>query len=117
MSLRNGKRSFYDEAMETFHRAADLIGLNPRVRLELEEPDFEHIFYVTIEIRDRLVPLTADEAGAFGDIRPSSVKAADALEPLANGSYVLHRRALLESDIELRRGVINIPQKGVFRVQ
>ena len=44
---RNGKPSFYDEAMETFHRAADLIELNPRVRMELEEPDFEHIFYVT----------------------------------------------------------------------
>jgi len=117
MSTRNGKKSFYEEAMETFHRAADLIGMNPRVRLELEEPDFEHIFYVTIEIRDRLVPLSDEEAAEFQDIRPSSVKAAAAHEPLANGQFVLHRRALLESDIELRRGVINIPQKGVFRVQ
>jgi len=117
MTPRNGRKSIYDEAMETFHRAADLIGMNPRVRLELEEPDFEHIFYVTIETRDRLVPLTAEEAAQVRDVRPSSVKAADALEPLANGHFVLHRRALLESDIELRRGVINIPQKGIFRVQ
>ena len=117
MISRNGKKSFYEEAMETFGRAADLIAMNPRVRMELEEPDFEHIFYVTIETRDRLVPLTSEEAAQFRDVRPSSVKAADALEPLANGSFVLHRRALLESDIELRRGVINIPQRGVFRVQ
>jgi glutamate dehydrogenase (NAD(P)+) len=114
---RNGRKSFYEEAMETFHRAADLIGLNPRVRMEIEEPDFEHIFYVTIETRDRLVPLSSEEAAQFRDVRPSSVKAADALEPLANGNFVLHRRALLESDIELRRGVINIPQKGIFKVQ
>jgi hypothetical protein len=33
---RNGRKSFYEEAMETFHRAADLIGLNPRVRMEIE---------------------------------------------------------------------------------
>ncbi len=117
MTPRNGRKSIYDEAMETFHRAADLIGMNPRVRLELEEPDFEHIFYVTIETRDRLVPLSSEEVAQVRDVRPSSVKAADALEPLANGQFVLHRRALLESDIELRHGVINIPQKGIFRVQ
>ncbi len=117
MTPRNGRKSIYDEAMETFHRAADLIGMNPRVRLELEEPDFEHIFYVTIETRDRLVPLSSQEVAQVRDVRPSSVKAADALEPLANGQFVLHRRALLESDIELRHGVINIPQKGIFRVQ
>jgi glutamate dehydrogenase (NAD(P)+) len=117
MSSRNGRKSIYDEAMEPFHRAADLISLNPRVRLELEEPDFEHIFYVTIETRDRLVPLTAEERAEVRDLPPSSVKAADALEPLANGSFVLHRRALLEADIHMRRGIISIPQKGVFRVE
>jgi glutamate dehydrogenase (NAD(P)+) len=117
MTPRNGRKSIYDEAMETFHRAADLIGLNPRVRLELEEPDFEHIFYVTIETRDRLVPLTAEEKADVRDLPPSSVKAADALEPLANGQFVLHRRALLASDLHMRRGVISIPQKGLFRLE
>ena len=70
MAARNGKKSFYEEAMETFHRAADLIDMNPRVRMELEEPDFEHIFYVTIEIRDRLVPLSDEEAAEFRDVTP-----------------------------------------------
>ncbi len=117
MRVRNGKKSYYEEAMETFHRAADIIGMNPRVRLELEEPDFEHIFYVTIDTRDRLVPLEEDEEKKFKDLPASDVKAADALEPLANGSFILHRRALLEADITLRKGVIRIPGKGTFRLE
>jgi glutamate dehydrogenase (NAD(P)+) len=118
MAPRNdGKKSFYEEAMQTFHGAADLIGMNPRVRMELEEPDFEHIFYVTIDTRDRLVPLTPEEQAAAGDLPPSDVRAADALEPLANGSYILHRRALLDADITTRGRVINIPGKGFFRFQ
>lgn len=117
MARNGGKKSFYEEAMETFHRAADLIGMNPRVRMELEEPDFEHIFYVTIETRDRLVPLTPEEQASFRHLAPSDVQAADALEPLANGQFVLHRRALLRADINMRGGVINIPGKGFFRVE
>ncbi|ABS26255.1 Glu/Leu/Phe/Val dehydrogenase [Anaeromyxobacter sp. Fw109-5] len=117
MAGRNGKKSFYDEAMETFDRAAELIQMNPRVRMELEEPDFEHIFYVTTELRDRLVPLAAEDVPKFKDLQPSDMKAADALEPLANGNFILHRRALLRSDIHMRQGVINIPKMGLFRVE
>jgi glutamate dehydrogenase (NAD(P)+) len=111
------RKSVYTEAMETFHRAADLVGLHPRVRLELEEPDFEHIFYVTIDTRDRLVPLDKDEEKHFLDLPASSVKAGEALEPLANGNYVLHRRALLNADITVREGVIRIPKRGLFRIE
>ena len=117
MAGRNGKKSFYDEAMERFHRAADLIKMDPRVRMELEEPDFEHIFYVTVNTRDRLVPLADDELPRFADLRPSDVKAGDALEPLADGAFILHRRALLSADITMRQGVINIPTKGFFRLE
>jgi len=112
-----GRRSAYQESMETFRRAAELVRLNPRVRLEIEEPDFEHIFYVTIDTRDRLVPLPPEEESGFGDLPASDVKAADALEPLADGKFVLHRRALLEADITIRRGVLRIPGKGLFRIQ
>jgi glutamate dehydrogenase (NAD(P)+) len=117
MAGRNGKKSLFDEAMETFHRAADLIKMHPRVRLEIEEPDFEHIFYVTADIRDRLVPLDEEERSKFKDLTPSDVKAGEALEPLANGSYILHRRALLEADLTTKKGVINIPKKGLFRIE
>jgi glutamate dehydrogenase (NAD(P)+) len=117
MRGRNGKKSFYEEAMETFHAAADAIHMHPRVRLEIEEPDFEHIFYVTVDLRDRLVPLDPEEEKKFKDLPASDVKAADALEPLADGKCVLHRRALLEADITMRKGVIRIPQKGIFRLE
>ncbi|HSB18621.1 MAG TPA: Glu/Leu/Phe/Val dehydrogenase [Anaeromyxobacteraceae bacterium] len=109
------KRTVYTDAMDRFHRAADLIGMHPRVRLELEEPDFEHIFYVTIDLRDRLVPLDKEDEAKFKDLPASGVKAGEALEPLANGNFVLHRRALLSADITIRDGVIRIPNKGLFR--
>jgi glutamate dehydrogenase (NAD(P)+) len=117
MAKNPSKKGFYEEAMETFDRAADLIKLNPRVRLEIEEPDFEHIFYVTIETRDRLVPMDAEEVRPFADLPPSGVRAGDALEPLADGKFILHRRALLNADITIRQGVINIPGKGFFRIE
>lgn len=107
----------FQESLAAFNRAADLISLHPRVRLEIEEPDFEHIFYVTIDTRDRLVPLPPAEEAAWADLPASDVRAADALEPLADGKFVLHRRALLEADIQIRRGVIRIPGKGLFRVE
>ncbi|HEU4385181.1 MAG TPA: Glu/Leu/Phe/Val dehydrogenase [Anaeromyxobacteraceae bacterium] len=111
------KTSAYQEAMETFHRAADLVALHPRVRLELEEPDFEHIFYLTIDVRDRLVPLAPEDEASFRDLPASSVKAAEALEPLANGNFLLHRRALLSADITMRDGTIRIPKRGLFRIK
>jgi glutamate dehydrogenase (NAD(P)+) len=111
------RRSIFDETMEPFYRAAELIKLHPRVRLELEEPDFEHIFYITIDARDRLVPLSTEEEAHFKDLPASSVKAGEALEPLANGQFVLHRRALLKADITLREGVLRIPRRGLFRIE
>src|SRR5512145_1130151 len=112
-----GRKTAFQESMDTFERAANLVRLNPRVRMEIEEPDFEHIFYVTIETRDRLVPLEPEEEGRFGDLPASDVRAADAFEPLADGKFILHRRALLEADITIRRGVLRIPGKGLFRIE
>ncbi|MCX5731431.1 MAG: Glu/Leu/Phe/Val dehydrogenase, partial [Deltaproteobacteria bacterium] len=117
-SRKDSRRtSLFDESMEAFYRAAELIKLDPRVRLELEEPDFEHIFYITIETRDRLVPVTKEEEARFKDLPASSVKAGEALELLANGQLVLHRRALLKADITLREGVLRIPKRGLFRIE
>jgi glutamate dehydrogenase (NAD(P)+) len=114
---RETKRTIYTESMEHFRQAADLIHLDPRIRLELSEPDFEHIFYVTIQTRDRLVPLDPDEAPRFKDLPASSVSAAGAFEPLADGNFVLHRRALLDADITVREGVLRLPQQGLFKIQ
>jgi len=110
------KRTIYTEAMEIFHRAADLIGLDKRVRLELEEPDYEHIFYVTTKLKDRLVPLAPEEAKAFSDLSVTQVRNPDGLERLADGKIILNGRALLGSDVSIRRGHLRLPDGGVYQL-
>ena len=110
------KRTLYTEAMEIFHRAADLIGLSSRVRLELEEPDFEHIFYVTVKLKDRLVPVPAEEAKQFSDLPVTTVRNPEGLEMLADGKIILNGRALLGSDVSIRRGHLRLPSGGVFQL-
>ncbi len=109
------RRTVYTEAMEIFHRAAELIGLDPRVRLELEEPDYEHIFYVTVKLHARLGPLPESEASKYQDLGDSELLA-DGLDPLANGSYVLKRRALIGAQVHMRDGVLRLKGKGLYKV-
>src|SRR5438105_13320261 len=88
------RKTIYTEAMEIFHRAAELIGLDKRVRLELEEPDYEHIFYVTTRLKDRLVPLAPDASKGFADLPITTVRDPNGLEPLADGKIILNGKAL-----------------------
>jgi len=108
------KSTIYTEAMEVFHRAADLIGLDRRVRMELEEPDYEHIFYVTVKLHTRLAPLTQG-TDKFKDL-PDSELLPDGLEPLLDGSFVFKRRALIGANLAMRDGVVRLKGKGVPRL-
>lgn len=110
------KRTVYTEAMEIFTRAADIIGLDSRVRLELEEPDYEHIFYVTAKLKDRLVPVSEQEAKAFSDLPATQVRNPEGLERLANGKIILNGRALLGSDVSIRRGHLRLPDGAVYQL-
>jgi glutamate dehydrogenase (NAD(P)+) len=110
------KRTVYTEAMEIFHRAADLIGLDKRVRLELEEPDYEHIFYVTAKLKDRLVPLAPEQAKDFTDLSVTQVRNPEGLERLADGKIILNGRALLGSDVNIRRGHLRLPDGNVYQL-
>lgn len=110
------RRTLYTDAMEIFHRAAELIGLDKRVRLELEEPDYEHIFYVTVKLKDRLVPLAGDAAKAFSDLPTTALRDPAGLERLADGTFILNGRALLGSDVSIRRGHLRLPDGGVFQL-
>src|SRR6185436_12295248 len=110
------KQTVYTEAMEIFHRAADLIGLDKRVRLELEEPDYEHIFYVTIKLKDRLVPVGPQEAAQFADLPVTKVRDAAGLELLADGKIILKSRALLGSDVSIRGGHLRLPNGNVYQL-
>jgi glutamate dehydrogenase (NAD(P)+) len=110
------RRTVYTDAMEIFDRAADLIGLDRRVRLELEEPDYEHIFYVTASLKDRLVPLTPEQATAFSDLPVSQMRSPEGLELLADGKIILNGKALLGSDVTVRRGHLRLPNGGVYQL-
>src|SRR6266853_6659528 len=106
--------TIYTEAMEVFHRAADLIGLDRRVRMELEEPDYEHSFCVTVKLHPRLTPLTHD-ADKFKDL-PDSELLPDGLEPLLDNSFVFKRRALIGANVAMRDGVVRLKGKGLYKV-
>jgi glutamate dehydrogenase (NAD(P)+) len=107
--------TIYTEAMEVFHRASDLIGLDRRVRMELEEPDYEHIFYVTLKLHTRLVPLPQAEAHKYKDLGDSELLP-DGLEPLLDGSFVFKRRALINANVQMREGVMRLKGKGLYKV-
>ncbi len=112
----SSKRTIYTEAMQIFHRAADLIGLAPRVRLELEEPDYEHIFYITAKLKDRLVPLPAEQTRAFSDLPATKLRNPDGLEPLADGNFILNGRALLGSDVSIRGGHLRLSDGNIYKL-
>jgi glutamate dehydrogenase (NAD(P)+) len=110
------RKTVYTEAMEIFHRAADAMNLDRRVRLELEEPDYEHIFYVTTRLKDRLVPVTAEEARAFADLNATKVRDAAGLERLADGKIILNGKALLGSDVFIRNGHLRLDDGQVYKL-
>ncbi len=110
------RRTVYTDAMEIFDRAADLMGLDKRVRLELEEPDYEHIFYVTAKLKDRLVPLVPEQAKQFADLPVTSVRDPKGLEELRDGKIILNGKALLGSDVYIRSGHLRLPNGGVYQL-
>lgn len=110
------RKNIYAEAMEVFHAAADLVGLDKRVRLELEEPDYEHIFYVTANLNDRLSPLPEAEKARYEKLAVSRLDA-DSLTPLADGKLILHTHALRGAELHVENGVINLGEKGLFRIE
>ncbi len=110
------KKTVYTEAMEIFEKAADIMGLDRRVRLELEEPDYEHIFYVTAKLKDRLVPVDAQASTHFSDLSITKVRDAAGLERLADGKIILSSRALLGSDVAIRSGHLRLEDGLVYQL-
>lgn len=110
------RKTVYTEAMEVFHAAADMIGLDRRVRLELEEPDYEHIFYLTADLNDRLVPLAKGEQGRYEKLPESKLRAED-LAPLYDGNLIMRSNALRGADLHIENGVMNLGARGFFRIE
>lgn len=113
---RESDKNIFDESMEVFHTAADLVGLAPRVRMELEQPDYEHIFYVTTHVEDRLVPVPEGEAGSLPDLPASSPERAG-LVPLFDGKYVLLPAALRSGALVVKDRFIRLEGKGLHRIE
>jgi glutamate dehydrogenase (NAD(P)+) len=101
--------------MEFFEAAADLIGLNHRVRLELEEPDYEHIFYLTVNLNDRLVPVAAADQARFAQL-PESQLGKEA-EILADGNLVVPEGAFSRGEVAIRDGVVRLEKRGIYRIE
>ncbi len=115
-ATRESDKNIFDESMEVFHAAADLIGLAPRIRLELEQPDYEHIFYVTTRLDDRLVPAPEADADAHADLPASSPERAG-LVPLFDGKYVMRPEALRSGALHVRDRVLRLDGKGLYRIE
>lgn len=114
---REPETNIFGESMAVFHAAADLIGLAPRIRLELEQPDYEHIFYVTTQLQDRLVPLTGADASVYQGLATSVIPDHTTITPLFNGKLILRSEALRSGSIHLQDGVIRLGEQGLFRIQ
>lgn len=110
------KKTLYTEAMEIFHHAADVMGLDSRVRLELEEPDYEHIFYVTVKLKDRLVPVPDAEAKAYTELQALKLRDPAGLEHLSDGKIILNGKALLGSDVQIKDGHLRLPDGKVYHL-
>lgn len=116
MTSKAPEPNIYREAMKVFHDAADLIDLDPRVRLELDEPDYEHIFWVTITKDDRLVPLEPEQQSEYQNLEPSTLDMS-LVDRLADGNMVIHRGALRTGLLNLRGGVLRLEDQGLMRIQ
>jgi glutamate dehydrogenase (NAD(P)+) len=114
---REPETNIFGESMAVFHAAADLIGLAPRIRLELEQPDYEHIFYVTTQLQDRLVPLTGADTSVYQGLATSVIPDRTTVTPLFNGKMILRSEALRSGSIHLQDGVIRLGEQGLFRIQ
>ncbi|MCB9653322.1 MAG: Glu/Leu/Phe/Val dehydrogenase [Deltaproteobacteria bacterium] len=106
----------YTDSMRVFEEAADLVHLDRRIRLELEEPDYEHIFWISARLQDRLVPIEGTEAKAYAELPASDIQENGSIEPLYDGKLILHAGALRTGTVHTQDGVIRLPERGVFRI-
>ncbi|MCL2178692.1 MAG: Glu/Leu/Phe/Val dehydrogenase [Proteobacteria bacterium] len=117
MSNHTSSTSFFAQAMESFERAADLMKLEPRIRLELQEPDCEHAFYLTVDMQDRLLPLSEADAKAYASLPVSSFPALKNLERLSDQSLVLPLNAFRQANVAMKDGHLRLEDGKVYRWQ
>ncbi|MEM7678281.1 MAG: Glu/Leu/Phe/Val dehydrogenase dimerization domain-containing protein, partial [Myxococcota bacterium] len=102
--------------MELFQHAADLVDLEPRVRLELEEPDYEHTFHLTTPLQDRLTPVPVHRRGDYARLLTSRIPISR-LTTLPNGTYILPDGLLHQGEIHMQNGVLRLENGGLFNLE
>jgi glutamate dehydrogenase (NAD(P)+) len=114
------RQSFYKSSMQLFEHTANLLKLDPRVRLELREPHHELIFHITIDIMNRMVELSAEDQARFGkehaDLEESKLHP-EYYTVLANGVISYRPRVFALSSSTIRDGVIKLFGNRLYRIQ
>jgi glutamate dehydrogenase (NAD(P)+) len=112
-------QSYYEDSMSFFEQTADVLKMDPRVRMELRQPHHEVIFRITIDIKDRMVPLTPQELGEYGpglaDLPESKLNPED-YTLLASGVISYRPRIFGRSEVAARDGFIKA-LGNVYRIQ
>ena len=112
-------RSFYEETMAGFESTCELLGLDERIRMELRQPHYELIFHITIDIKDRLVPLGPAEMAQYGsnyaDLEESTLSPEDH-SLLANGVIAYRPRLFSRGGVSVRDGFVRT-QGNLYRIQ
>ena len=112
--------SLYESSMRLFRDTAGLLGLDPRVAMELQEAHHELIFHITVDINNRLVEFATEEAARhardYEDLPESR------LDPrhytvLANGNISFHPRVFATSNATVRNGVIRLFGGRLYHIQ
>src|SRR5262249_31121869 len=70
----------------------------------------------TAKLKDRLRPLHPEAARSFGDLPVTQVRDPNGLERLADGQILLNGKALLGSDVVIRRGHLRLPDGGGYQL-
>ena len=114
------RSSLYKSSMGLFEETAALLKMDPRVRLELREPHHELIFYITVDIKDRMVEFSkgeyAQHAQDYADL-PESRLNPDYYTILADGVIAYRPRVFALGEASVRDGVIRLFGKRLYRIQ
>jgi glutamate dehydrogenase (NAD(P)+) len=109
---------FFSASMLKFEKAAKLIDLSDFLWQTLSRSVYEHIFYITIPRKNRLVPeISAKEySGRVSreEIEPSILDL-DTCQVLKDGSIVFSGDSISGGRINFNNGRIYLPKRGVYR--
>ena len=112
--------SFYESSMRLFWETAELLRLDPRVRLELSEPQHELIFHISVDINNRLLEFDADAYARRGkdfDDLPESHLDPKHYTILANGNIAFRPRVFASSVASVRDGVIRLFGDRLYHIR